>query len=310
MALRSDPWLADDEIWAWVSRTLGVGVASVDFETRHLSRVIGLTLRDGDRVVVKVPGWEPRFSSCAAVQRTLAGRGFPCPKPLAGPDRLAGAAVSLEEQLSGGEPPLPGSNVAGLAALLADLVASAGPVERVVDLVGDSPPWVGWDHPGSRLWPDLDDTGRDLNGAPGPAWLDAAAASARAVLLDAHLPLVVGHGDWEAHNIAWRGGAPYAVYDWDSVIAQPEAAIAGAAAAVYTDDGSVGDVATVEETAAFLNVYRRSARSWALGSDRVAWAAGIWVRTFNAKKQAADGGGPQLDALGSDVAVRLRQLAL
>lgn len=250
------------------------------------------------------------MASCATVQRTLAERGFPCPKPLAGPDRVAGAAISVEEQLSAGEQLAPASNVDVFAGVLADLVASAGPVDPVADLVGDSPPWVGGDHPGPRLWPDLDDTGRDLNEVPGPAWLDAAAASARAVLRDAYLPLVVGHGDCEAHNIAWRARAPYAVYDWDSVIAQPEAVIAGAAAAVYTDDGAAGDAATVEETAAFLGAYRPAARSWPAGSDAVAWAAGIWVQTFNAKKQAADGGGPQLDALGSDIAVRLRHLAV
>lgn len=31
----------------------------------------------------------------------------------------------------------------------------------------------------------------------------------------------------------------------------------------------------------------------------MAWAAGLWVRAFNAKKDAADGGGPQLTLLGS-----------
>ena len=40
-------------------------------------------------------------------------------------------------------------------------------------------------------------------------------------------------------------------------------------------------------------------RQWARQEVHDAWAAGLWVRLFNAKKDAADGGGPQLDRLAA-----------
>ena len=36
-----------------------------------------------------------------------------------------------------------------------------------------------------------------------------------------------------------------------------------------------------------------------------AWAAGLWVRLFNAKKDAAQGGGLQLDRLATEITERL-----
>jgi hypothetical protein len=43
---------------------------------------------------------------------------------------------------------------------------------------------------------------------------------------------------------------------------------------------------------------------------QLAWAAGLWVRLFNAKKDAAQGGGPQLDRLGAEVSQRLARAGL
>jgi aminoglycoside phosphotransferase (APT) family kinase protein len=108
----------------------------------------------------------------------------------------------------------------------------------------------------------------------------------------------VGHGDWESQNIAWRGGQPLAVYDWDSVIAQPEVTIVGLAAAVWPAAGGPGQAATVDQTADLLDAYQRAAGAmWTSQRAQLAWTAGLWVRLFNAKKDAADGGGPQLDRL-------------
>lgn len=163
--------------------------------------------------------------------------------------------MSVEQFRPGGDLLPPAVHGDRYARLLAELVREAGPVKQVPDLVGVSPPWVGWDHPNDELWPERDDTGRNLNRLPGPSWIDDAARIARDVLRSADLPLVVGHADFEAHNIDWREGDAYAVHDWDSVAVQPEAAIAGAAAAVYTDDGVNGGAATIAQTAAFLDAY-------------------------------------------------------
>jgi hypothetical protein len=124
-------------------------------------------------------------------------------------------------------------------------------------------------------------------------------------------PACVGHGDWESQNIRWSDGRPLAVHDWDSVITQPETAIVGLAAAVWLAAGAPGEAATVVQSAEFIADYQQEAgRQWTASEVQDAWAAGLWVRLFNAKKDTADGGGPQLDRLPDEIGDRLALAAL
>jgi hypothetical protein len=101
------------------------------------------------------------------------------------------------------------------------------------------------------------------------------------------------------------------VHDWDSVISQPETAIVGLAAAVWPAAGAPGEAATVAQSADFIASYQQAAgRPWTGQEVQDAWAAGLWVRLFNAKKDAADGGGPQLDRLADEISDRLSLAAL
>ena len=101
------------------------------------------------------------------------------------------------------------------------------------------------------------------------------------------------------------------MHDWDSVIAQPEPAIVGLAAAVWPAAGAPGEAATVAQSAEFIACYQQAAgRQWAGHEVQDAWAAGLWVRLFNAKKDAAAGGGPQLDRLAGEIGDRLALAAL
>ena len=202
--------------------------------------------------------------------------------------------------------------VAGCAAVQAYLAAAgfpcplplAGPAASVPSLT-PSPPWTGWDHPAARLWPDRDDQGRDLNESPGPGWVDRAAGRVRQRMSACHEPLRIGHGDWESQNIRWAGDRTLAVHDWDSVIARPEVAIAGLAAAVWPAAGEPGQAATVEQSADFITCYQAAAGArWTGPQIQYAWAAGLWVRLFNARKDAASGG-PQLDRLAGEIDDRL-----
>jgi hypothetical protein len=144
--------------------------------------------------------------------------------------------VTAEVLVPDGSQLMAEGGAAPFAALLARLVSSAPGLVGVPSLA-PSPPWTGWDHPGSRLWPDRDDHGRDLNIAPGPVWVDDAARRVRERLSSSADPPLVGHGDWESQNIRWSDSQPLAVHDWDSVIAQPETAIVGLASAVWPADG-------------------------------------------------------------------------
>jgi hypothetical protein len=101
------------------------------------------------------------------------------------------------------------------------------------------------------------------------------------------------------------------VHDWDSVIAQPEAAIVGLAAAVWPREERPGQLASVAQTADFISSYQHfTEREWDTSEIRDAWAAGLWVRLFDAKQEADEGGGPQLDLLASEIDERLDQAAL
>lgn len=298
--------MLDDAVWAdWCERSLGARPVGVLFRAGNLAQVIGVELAGGNSVVIKVRPSAPRVAGCVAVQDHLARAGFPCPVPLAGPEQADGWMVTAETLIPGGEQLPSGHGAAPFATLLAQLIRSAPGVADVPGLA-PSPPWAGWDHRGSRLWPDQDDQGRDLNEISGPGWVDAAARQVRGRMSTSGAPLRIGHGDWESQNIRWTGERALAVHDWDSVIAQPETAIVGLAAAVWPAAGGPGEAATVGQSADFIADYLAAAGArWNDREAQHAWAAGLWVRLFNAKKDTASGGGPQLDQLAGEIAERL-----
>ena len=86
-----------------------------------------------------------------------------------------------------------------------------------------------------------------------------------------HRRVCIGHADWESQNIRWADRDPLVVHDWDSVIAQPETAIVGLAAAVWPADGRPDQTASaarrrryVEEKPQGICRYRARIRAWPL----------------------------------------------
>ena len=111
-------------------------------------------------------------------------------------------------------------------------------------------------------------------------------------------------------NLVWDGCHLLAVHDWDSVICQPEPAIAGLAAATYLGLGGTQGCATVEQSAIFLEAYVRArGRHWTASDREAAWAAGLWVRVFDAK-EAAQHGDPDAVLTRSEARVRLELAGL
>lgn len=298
---------SSDALHAWCERWLGAAPRRIIFELRQLSQVVGLELADGRSVVVKVRPPARRLVACALAQHHLWSCGYPCPEPLAGPLPLGSQMASAETYLPDGAP-RPGADCAPqpFAAALADLVARA-PDPAALPALDPSPPWVGWDHDQPVIWPLPDNLDADLNAAVGPAWLDDAGHRVRTVLLGTRLPAVVGHADWESQNLCWDGGRLAVVHDWDSVVALPEAMIAGAASAVFTADRRPLSEPAVDESDAFLAAYERArGQPWHDDERRAAWAAGLWVRAFNAKKAfVRDPTHREIARLESEVAARL-----
>ena len=292
----------------WCAARLGSEPAATLFESGHLASVHGLRLADGRSIVVKVRPPQPRLPGTWEVQRHLHESGFPCPAPLAPPSPVAQGLVASAEALVEGRP-LPGLPPGGArryAALLLRLVRAAPPAASMPPLL-PPPEWVWWDHPFPGLWPPRDDRPGDLNsGSGGGTRLREVGQRLRERLAASReLPAVVGHADFESQNIRWTPGMEVAaVDDWDSVTVGPECLFAGAAAAMWTADGSPG-AASVEQTADFLAAYNQL-RDKPMTADEVelAWAAGLWVRTFNAVKDLADGLGDTLPQDEADQRLR------
>ncbi|MBA2557738.1 MAG: phosphotransferase, partial [Chloroflexi bacterium] len=218
---------------------------SVVFESGHLSGVYGARLRDGRDVVVKVRRWEPRLVGCAQVQQALWEAGFPCPRVLAGPDRLGDLAISAEAMVVGGTQLLEEEEKAERFAVLFARLLRLAPQADDVAPVRPALPWTAWDHGGAALWPEPDEAVGDLNELT-PDWLDDVAHRARARLCANREAEVLGHGDFESQNIRWVGTDALVVHDWDSVVARPECTLVGLAAAVFAATGAPG-AATVAD---------------------------------------------------------------
>ena len=138
--------------------------------------------------------------------------------------------------------------------------------------MGSLEPLPGRDWPSPEEAEDLD---ADLNQADGPGWLDEAAQAARRILQASQDQLVVGHCDWMTDNLRWNGSRLLVAYDWDSLIADSEAVIAGLAAAIYLYPA----LPTTAETRAFLDAYASACgRPFTPGELRRCWAAGVWTR--------------------------------
>ena len=250
--------MVTDALAVWCRRWLGAPPAAELFEAGYLSAVRGLRLADGREVVVKVRPHGSRLAGCAVVHRALWTAGFPCPEPLVDLQPLDGYAATAEALvLDAGGPP-PDAELAALSAAgLARLVGLA-PDPGVVPSLAPSPSWTGWDHAGPGLWPRPEDRDVDLNACPEPQWLARVAAAVRDRLRRGRGDLVIGHGDWHPENLCWQGRHLIAVHDWDSVICQPEPAIAGLAAASFLGLDYPPGMASVDDSAAFLDAYQQA----------------------------------------------------
>jgi len=300
----------EEPVASWCVATLGAAPVRELFRRSHLSEVIGLEIGDGRQIVLKIRPPSPRLESVTAVQRHVHGKGFPCPEVLAGPTPLGEWIATAEAYIAphGVSPDPPPA--APVAELLAELVRAMPPPETAPALE-PAPPWVGWDHPGQQLWPWPDDLDIDMNSHPGPEWVDDTAERIRDRMRGDSRRPVIGHIDWEAHNLDWIGDAPVMVHDWDSLAIRTEATIAGAAAAVYPSNGTTAVAATIDQSAAFLDAYRR-ARSghWSSDRDEIAWCAGLWVLTYNAKKESLGGGTGYLHHLAHELPARRKAARL
>lgn len=276
---------ADTLLTTWCAEHLGSHIDTVLFRTGYFSDVVGVVLHDGTQAVIKVRSAAPRLAYCAQAQTALFAAGFPVAellvRPAPYPDQREASAETLIEEAGGRGTP------EASARLLAEQVRLCPTLTP--GMLAPPPAWVRWDHNERGLWPAPDDREVDLNSRR-VDWIDTAAAAVRDWLVAVDDDMVIGHADWVPQNVWWNNdGTPLAVHDWDSLAVLPEPAVAGVAAAIYVDN------ATVDDTAQFLAAYEAAARPWTPDQVRTAWAAGLWVRLFDAKKDLVAGRGSSFD---------------
>jgi hypothetical protein len=287
-----DPTEVASVIEAFVDRRLGP-VADALFYRRSVGIVAGLRLGDGSQVVLKVHHWNaaaPRLAPVHQVQRELAGRGLPAPRPLVGPEPLGRGMATVEELVAGGRPEGPGPVVRrSLARGLSAFVDAAAP------LVGRAP--VGGPlmlrEPGAPLWFEPHDVRFDFGATgTGAEWIDQLATQARRRLEPAGSDLVIGHFDWRVENLGFRGAEIVAIYDWDAVCAAPEPVVVGNAAAQFTADwtsGGADPLPTVDEMRAFVADYESArGRSFSTAERQVLDAANLSACAYGARCAHSD----------------------
>ncbi|MFI0802792.1 Phosphotransferase enzyme family protein [Amycolatopsis lurida] len=296
-----------DWLPTWCADHLGAEPVAVLFEARSISAVFGLRLATGRDVVVKAREDDGRAASCVAAQARLADRGFPCARPVTPVTGVGTLAVHAEELRPGGE--LLRGDSPHVAARYAEVFA------RLMTALADvtvppplpNPRWIRWDHTDPGLWPSIEDLDRrDQNTVP--AYVVETAGRLRGRLLAADLPRVLGHADFEAQNLRWLGGRVWAVHDWDSLAWQPEAALAGAASAVFPKTGPAL-LPPIASSEAFLAAYQDiRGRRFTTEEQEVAWAASLWPAAHDVRWEALHGapqGSP--DIVRAQVAERLRR---
>jgi hypothetical protein len=306
--------MIDERLAAWCVRHLGSAPVDRFFGADHLSEVHGLQLADGRHVVLKVRGRQDRLRACHVVHRAVWEAGIPCPEPLVGPQALAddepGRWVSAESWEDASEIRRGDDVPEVYAHLLADIVDASPPLASLPSLE-PTVPWLWFDHANpARTWPppasDRWDPHRIEADLP-PIVLETARRSRARLLADdvRALAPVVGHGDLSGINARWRGDAPV-VHDWDSVVALPEAVLAGSTAADHVSDDRTR-LATLEQTERFLAAYA-AARGfeWTPSTTEIAHAAAAWLAAYNAAfEQLKDGPFPVTEQLLLDAAERL-----
>jgi hypothetical protein len=273
----------------WCMEHLGSPPAEEIFRSGCLSAVIGLRLADDREVVVKVRPDSPRIAACVAVQHRMFLAGYPCPRPLTGAAPFGSDVATAEAYVPGGAL-LPSADHAprAFAEAFARLIRLA-PRPAEVPALDPAPSWAAWNHAGDGLWPCPENSDVNLNEVAGPEWINDAGRRARDRLRASESEAVIGHCDWLAGNLRWRGDALLVVHDWDSMTADSEAVLAGFAAALYSTV-STDKPATVEDTERFLVKYCHArGREFSAGELERSWAAGVWTRAYDAKYQHTAG---------------------
>jgi phosphotransferase family enzyme len=294
----ADPETIARSVDAQCRTRLGAGIDHYDFFDSSSGTVHGVTLTDGRGVVVKGhrAAVSPRYLEVVAgVQRDLADRGFPAPRPLAGPVAVGPGHLTIEEMLrcdtraDGHDPAIRAVIAAGLAEFVdraRDHREAFGEVSHPMRT------------PDGGIYPLPHSARFDFAAtAAGAEWIDTLATRANVIMRG--VPdgeWVVAHGDWRLGNVCVADGRLRAVYDWDSVQLQREPIVVASAVVTFSVDWSrpAGEwFPSPQEMAAFVVEYERArSRSFTASERRLLAASMVASLAYGARCEHADPGEP------------------
>lgn len=277
----------DQLVLTWCERELGPGTLEpiTPADGGQMSRIFRFETAANTSMAIKVRDDYPaRVDGCLKVQQLAAESGLPCARPITAVQTLAnGLVVSGEEWRPGGEI-MTGDGpqqASRSAALLARLMRTLEPCSP--EGLGPPPPWMHWNATGGSLWPPTNHPIDQMNQALVHAWVSERAERVSERLRPFVLPDVVGHGDWEAQNIRWKGHGAWAIHDWDSLVGLPEAAIVGTASGAFAS-ARTPTLAPIRSSAAFIRAYEQARdRTFSDNERQMAWAASLWPALHNAR---------------------------
>jgi hypothetical protein len=130
--------------------------------------------------------------------------------------------------------------------------------------------------------------------------MDALAVRAREVRHRARGDRVVGHFDWRVEHARFEAGRLVTTYDWDSLHAELEPVLVGAAAHAFTADWQRGgflSVPSLDEMRAFAEDYERTRGKPFDAAERSTLAASLvyslaYTARCNHALQPTEEGGP------------------
>ncbi len=302
-----DPGVVARGVVEFVEAALGIAVVRPWFFTLSVGPVAACELADARVVVVKVHPRRVRSSTLAEmhrVQRHLVAHDFPAPVPVAGPlpfdERWATIDSWLDDQGNDFGPGAMRASAAGLARTV-ELARDVADVEvfdhammaRAVGARYPEPhsPLFDFSKPDARI-----------------AAIDALADDAVAVIDALDAPRVVAHGDWSARNVRFGPEGLRGAYDWDSLIAIPEALAVGIAAATWRSFGDADDAIAPDpsEVGEYLDHYEAGRRSpFSTSERRAVRAQALHTLCYTARCEISLGPGHPVRAVA-----RLEQSAL
>jgi hypothetical protein len=290
---------------------LGAPIARARFYHVSVGCVAGIELADGRAVVIKAQSARrnPKVvEACRLVMHHLRERGFPCPTPIGrvvSDARTILAAEALVERGTKGD----GGESAIRRAIAVSLARLVETARGFVDTDAFGAAWFS-SVPDDHVFPRPHSPLFDFEGTrDGAAWIERFAREARADRRRAAGERVVGHFDWRVEHLRFAGGEVVASYDWDSLHAELETVLVGAAAHGFTADFSDEPRArfpTIDEARSFVEDYE-AARGRRFMPAELATVARSWLYSTAYTARCAHARCPHREGGGGDPRPLLRE---